>query len=840
MDIRSRFAPSLDALWHDLRFSIRALRRAPGLSAMVVVLIALGVGANAAVYGVADALFWRAPAGISKPDEVRRLYDRSTWSVGNVPVMRSYFFYAAYAAMADAVGSRAALAGYVAPDSTLLTAPGWRGMSRVSYVTSNYFDVLGAAFARGRAMTAREGDPAGGVPVAVISHSLWQSAFHGDSAILGATVDVAQQRFTIIGVTREGFAGPDLDRADVWLPIVLQPRRAGQTPWYSNWRGDFDVHVLAHIAPGVEPATVAAIATSAIRNGEAAHVSRGADTAATVLAGPLAESLGPSLEPVVQTAITERLIGIALLLLIVACANATNLLLLRALRRRRETAVRIALGIPSARLVRQLLLEGALLALVAGAVATIVGGWGAAILRRLMLPSVHWASGTFGVREAVAAGALSIVAGLLITIVPALRSIDQPADALKTGAVRGSRDQSRLRAVLVSLQTAVSVVLLTGAGLFIVSLHNVESIDLGYDTQDVAYGDVAFRDPETHVVDSYSRAHAAEIGTGLANVAARLTNTANVASAALSRAAPMSGYSMARWYLDNGEPVPRPANRDPGMLEVSPEYFGVTGVRLVRGRFYTAADRGTPVLVINETAARTYWPGQDALGHCLIFGQPTAPCSRIVGITRDTHLETAIEDPVVVLFKPLDDGGPRAAATTIVIRARPGRLAAAVKDLRDGLTAAFPTAEPPYVQTMAAAREPELRPWRLGSALFTTFGVLALAIATIGLYSILSFSISERRHEIGVRIALGARGARIVRLVLGQAFRPVGAGIVAGVALALVFGRSVAALLYGTNAADPRVIAAVVVVLGGVAVAGSIAPAWRAARVDPARALRAE
>jgi putative ABC transport system permease protein len=296
-------------------------------------------------------------------------------------------------------------------------------------------------------------------------------------------------------------------------------------------------------------------------------------------------------------------------------------------------------------------------------------------------------------------------------------------------------------------------------------------------------------------------------------------------------------------YMKNGEGVPRLDKRDAAWIAATPSYFEVTGTRLARGRFFSDVDRGNPhVIVVNETAARTYWPQADAIGQCLKLFAKTAPCSTVIGVVRDSHVEDVVEKPVLQLISPLayDSTGTPQGARVIVVRARAGQTGAVEAVLRQELTRQFPTLAVAVVRSVAETMATELRPWRVGLTLFGGFGVLALIVAALGTYSVLSYAVTQRLHEIGVRIALGARSGDVLRLVVGEGVRLAVIGVGMGIAIAIVASRVMESLLYETPARDPEVSVGVAVLLVAIAAAASAVPARRAMRVDPVRALKAE
>ncbi|HEY4305479.1 MAG TPA: ABC transporter permease [Gemmatimonadaceae bacterium] len=824
-----------DALLHDLRFSARSLLHARTLSAMVIVLLALGVGANVATLAVAEQLFLRQPSGVRNPDGLHRLVLRTNESVGKVVIIQPEVSYAQYRVVTDAVGSRAMFAAYTHADSIDSRIGGVRSFIRVSYSTPDYFPLLGARFARGRAFSESEGRMGAAERVAVVSYDLWQSRFNGEDAAIGKTIEVGGERFTVIGVAERAFNGIDLDRADLWLPFATTPMPSPD--WYQKWRVVQSLRMLARPTAGVSMDQIAATATIAFRAGGRRFDSCCSDTTATIVPGPLLEALGPSVTASPERAIAPRLIGVALIVLIVACANVANLLLLRGLQRHREVAVRLALGISKHRLIRQIVLESLSLASIAAVVAVLVGSWGATLLRAMVLPSVHWATPAWNAHLLLTAIPTALVTGLVAGIAPASAAFDQDvATALKAASRSTTLSRSRLRVGLIVLQGALSVVLLIGAGLFIRSFNAVRSIDVGYDLDEVSYGYVMFRDSVSHYVNSLPDGHLDELANGLRNVATRLAQSPNVQGVALSSAGtPMAGYLMVRFYDQNRQPVERLNNLDPVWFAVTPEYFTVTGMRLVRGRYFTDAD-GPDVTLIDETAARVAFPNQDPLGKCLIIVRPTSSCSTVIGVVRDTHVKQFIESQVLTAFTPLRGTHP----SSIIVRAKKGRGQLAMAELRREIERELSNAEPPYVKSVQQAREPELRPWRLGATLFGVFGVVALLVATIGIYSVMAFIVGQRTRELGVRIALGAQSVDIGRLVTVQAVWPVVVGIGLGIVLALASGRLIAGMLFGVTVADPTVIGVVAGLLMIAALLGALGPVLRATRVSPVEALRAE
>src|SRR5258708_6886966 len=740
--------------------------------------------------------------------------------------------------MRDGARERVVVGAYTVPDTEAVDRTGAHGL--VAHATSSLLPVLGVVPQRGRFFGPDEDRMGVGTPVAVIGDAFWRSRYGADSSIVGQPIDVELQRYTIIGVGPKDFSGADLTRTDVWLPVsTLSNAVLAGVPWYEHWRAAFFVHVVARL-PENGTATqpwLTSLATTVIRRGEAANVSPGADTTQTILAAPILESLGPSITPSVQNAITVRLLGVTLILLLIAYANVANLLITRAMRRRGEIAIRIALGIGRGRLVAQLLTESVLLSLVAALVSILPAIWGASVLRGLLLPGVPINGALLDTRILAVAIALAVCGGAAAGVLPAIRArnFDIIGD-MKVGASKGSRRRPTVRGSLVVAQAALSVLLLVGAAVFVESLHGVKRIDLGYRADRLVYGTVAFRDSVTHRVDQFWEIGRAERTGGLLVAAGEIGRAPGVEAVALSGARPMRGYSMVGLSRADGSPLPRLANRDPAAMWVSAEYATVTGIRLARGRFFTAGEQagGAAVMVVNEIAAKAYWPNKEPLGQCIVFTPTQGRCSSIVGVTRNPHLHKFIEEPTAQLFFPLQR------PTVVIARAAAGQSRQVAKEMTTVLRRTFPSAEPPEITVMEDALEPELRPWRLGSTLFSLFGGLALLITSIGLYSVVAYSVSERTREIGIRSALGARPSVLIGSVLRDGLEPILAGFIAGMVLVRLLWAAVAAMVYQAQPTEPAVIATVVALLLGTATAATIIPALRAARVDVVRALRAD
>lgn len=825
-----RRASRLERWRQDLSYSVRALRRTPGVSATVIVTLALGIGLNATLFSLLDRIFLRPPSGVVRPDEVRRLY----W-MGRGPESRTIalgpFAIPLIEAVREATSSIAEVTMYRS-DPAHLGDDADNVHTMLAYTGPNYFALLGVHPAYGRFFSADEERVDVPVPVAIVGEDWWRRRV-GDSPAeaIGQQIVLDKRRYTVIGVAPHGFTGPDLDAVDVWVPLGMFAgwgNQAGQ-PWYKS-PSTIAFQVLARPHPGVPAARLDAAATVGARHALASGAIR---RPTTIESGPILVSRGPE-EGGQANAIAIRLGGVALIVLLIACANAANLLIVRAVARGREFAIRAALGIDRRGIARLLLIESVVLAVVAGAAAVIVSTWSGGALRTLLFWNVSWPAASFDGRVAAFTLAVALATGVAAGFAPVIQS--RRADVsqmLKTGSHTGARPRHRLRAALVVAQSALSVVLLVGAALFVRSLHAVRSMDLGFDVQRLV-----FVSPELDPYDP--KTDGPRVAAGLPVLAARLSQVPGVEKVALASIQPMYALSISSVFYANGDSLPRANDGLPTVMGVSPEYFATTGLRLLEGRLLDRgdiADRAR-VVVVNETMARSSWPRETPIGQCLRLGKASAPCVTVVGIVEDAKRIQLLESPARILYIPAPRTGDYAAGT-VIVRAPPSRAAAVDAAARRELPSAIPGAKA-NVLRMADVLAPQYRPWQLGAMLFSIFGLLALLIAAVGIFSVVSHDVGQRRRELGVRVALGATVGDVVRLVLGGGVRVVAVGVIVGVLVAVAASKLIASVLYGVAPRDPAVLGGVALVLLVVAAVASALPAWRASRADPMDALRVD
>ncbi|HEY9478526.1 MAG TPA: ADOP family duplicated permease [Gemmatimonadaceae bacterium] len=828
---RRRRADWWEGIVQDARHVARGLLRTPGFAAMVVVTLALGIGANAVVFSLIDRLFFQPPAGVPHPEMVRRIVLHHTNPHTHDPEAIGVYNYPDVRRVAEGAPNGVTISAYVDDELPLGRAP---GASRVpvSYVVGNYFGALGLRPEAGRFFDREEQRPAGLTPVVVISHRFWQSRFAGRRDVLGEKVELGAHRYTIIGVAPEHFEGVSLDATELWLPYnTMHEWATRKADWYEV---PFTLYLrmIARLPSDGSTNALAAAATNALRQSEIMP----SDTTITASLESLYGASDWQFHSG-EIAVSSRLGGVALMIFLIACANVANLLLVRALGRRRETAVRLALGVSRRRLAAQFVSEAMLVAAIGGAAALVVTWWGSAILRRTVLPGVRWGDSALTVRVALFAIAATLVAGLVAGMVPAIQGVSpELTAALRGGAREGRSTRGRTRTALLVVQAALAVVLLAGAGLFVRSLRHVEGIDLGYDSERLVFASVA---PMRE--DTVAQRRVNEL---LPTLADRLAHVGGVERVALASMAPMRGFSFHNVFVPGMDSLPKAGPfGTPIASHITPAWFATVGVSIVRGRGFQESDRaGTQlVAVINETMARTYWPTGGAIGSCMMMEEPGAPCTTIVGIASDAHAINVIEQPAPAYYLPLAQApdGYRDPGV-ILLRARAGRVEDVVAAATREMNSMVGSIGTPRVQPMEAMLSRELHQWKLGASLFSVAGLLALLVAGVGIYSTVAYMVGQRTHEIGVRIALGARSSNIARVVLGSGIGIVAAGIAVGLLATLAMGKLVASLLYGVSPRDPVVLGIVALVLLVAAVTACLVPALRAARVDPMETLRAE
>ena len=832
---RTRLAAGREAwgsLVQDVRYAARSLVTHPGFAGVVALTLALGIGATTTMFGIVDRLLLRGPDHVADAGSLRRMYAHVR-SRASGEFTTSFLGYAAYVAARDHTRSFSSVAAYATQAGTSIG----RGLDaeqvRLGLATYDFFPSLGVRPVVGRFFTAAEDRPPEGAHVVVLDYGYWQRAYAGSDSVLGHTVLINQQPFTIIGVAPRGFTGVELQATALWIPMSAGPHPTSD--WWSTWRAQW-LNVVVRLKPGVTDDQAAADLTSAFRG---AYTGTDEEWKVADLSGrPISFDWNGN-EPA-DIRIARWLAAVAIIVLIIACANVANLLLARAIRRHREIAVRLALGAGRARLVRLLMTEGLLYAMVGGAAGVALAYGGGELMRRVFLSNVAWMTRPVDERVLVVSLLLTVTAGVAVSLAPIVQFRRTDIAAVLRDAGQGTPSQNRLRAALLVAQAALSVVLLVGAGLFVRSLANVHALNLGVEPDRVLVADVYW--PRLTAADSSAKAAAkAREAAVWRTMRDRLVATKDVEHAALAIGSPFGFGFGVGVRVPGRDSLPNAPSGGPYVSAVSGDYFSTVGTPLVAGRAFGLTEGATTerVAIVNETMARLLWPGADPLGKCLIIGDHETRCSIVVGVVRDARRYQLREKPSMQYYIPFGQEGSDFGGTVLLVRPR-GEARAFTGSLRRTVAALVPDASRIDVSAMQDRVDPLVRPWRLGAAMFGLFGGLALLVAALGLYSGFSYVVAQRTREFGVRLAIGADGARIMREVLRDGLRLSVLALLIGGGVALAPGRFVEPLLFNESPRDVVVFGGVAVVLIVMAVLASAIPARRAARVDPLVALHAE
>ncbi|OLE97786.1 MAG: hypothetical protein AUG75_04050 [Cyanobacteria bacterium 13_1_20CM_4_61_6] len=689
---------------------------------------------------------------------------------------------------------------------------------RVVLASASYFPLLGVRPALGRFYLADEDRP-DGPAVVVLGYGFWRASFQNDSGILGRQLQLGRSSYTVVGVAPERFTGVNLENVDAWVPLTTAtPELMG--PGSLN-RGSYFLQIIGRLGPGGREAAERE-ATLAFR---AEDVYSGGDSNAVALLGPVQHARGPELSQ--NARVSMWLTAVSVIVLLVACANVANLLLARALQRQREIAVRLALGAARLRLARQLVTESVLLALAGGVAALLVTLWVGPVIRAFLLPDIPALASAVDGRVLLFTGGVALLTGFLAGLVPALQvGRADLTPALKAGAGEGRYRRSRLRSALLVGQVALTVTLIVGAGLFARSLRNVAGQDFGFDPAHTLLATMDLR------AAGYRPAQINQLNL---QMLARLEGLPGVEAAAATIG--HFGWATASSVSVPGrDSIPQLKAGGPYYQRVTAGYFAAMGTP-VHGRAFTPADRGSPVAIVNETMARLLWPGESAIGKCFLVGSDKR-CAGIIGVVPDARRFNAVEDASMHFYVPFtDDSSEFITALVVRARGRPQDLVAPVRAALQQTAANLPYAA---VTPLADLVAPSIRPWRLGTTMFGVFAGLALVLAAVGLYGVLSYTVAQRSHEIGIRMAMGARRGNVLGLMVGQGVKIAALGAGIGAVAALAGGRVLSSLLYGVSPRDPLVLLGAAVIPLVVAAIASYVPARRAAKVDPVVALRYE
>jgi putative ABC transport system permease protein len=812
-----------ERLWFDISHSFRALRRSRGFTAVVLATLTLGIGANASVFAVLNRLLLQSPPGVVHPDEVRRVHEQFTVAMTHKVLARDAFSFREVEAVRNALPGQT-VAGYAPLQDGVDFGTGLREVG-VTSVVGDYFRTLEVQPATGRPFSPAEFGRNGPARVAIISDRVWRADFRANPAALGRTIHVAQQPFTVIGVAPPDFRGVDIEPADVWIPFNAAGDSIGRIRQLNNVM-DMRLTLLVNVSDADLPLTGQRVSRAL----KALNIV--GDGGAIVSLAPLADALRPQSGKATVTVLRD-LQGAALAILLIAVANVTALLLMRVAHRRRELAIRTALGSSRARIAAQLISESTMLAIAAAALALLMSYWASIALRQLLLPGVDQQLALVNWRVVVMTIAGAVAIGALIGVLISLFARDNAvSDALRTGGLATSRGGSRVREGMLVVQIALSIVLLSAAGMFVRSFQHVASISIGYDGHDVLIASIE----NGRFVDQ-------RIPALIRTARGQLTHIPGVAQVAASSVLPLSAMQFAPLFLPGRDSLPTLFGYNPALTAISGDFIGALHLRVLRGRALEDDDRdgSEPVVVVSESMAQQFWPGQDPLQHCLIVGNRTSACRRVVGVVEDAHTMHLIESRRMRYYLPLAQmsgvfGEPR----VLILRTHAGAPRQVRTVSQQLLDASAPPGYHWQVQPFSDLLSPELHPWETSASLFAALGLLALCIAAVGIYGTVAYAAQQRTREIGIRRALGAGRDHIVALVMLRVIQVAACGVVLGLAIVAVSGRAVVSLLYDVSPYDPTALVAAVVALMLASGLACVVPLRRAIRTDPTIALAAE
>ncbi len=809
----------MQTLLQDLRYAVRTLGKSPGFTFVAVVTLALGIGANTAIFSVVNALMLRPMPGIAAPERLVWVTSLRRGRVGRVTYPDAMDY-------RDHAGVFSGLAAVERIPVHLSTA-NKTDRIEAQIASGDYFSVLGIIPASGRVFTSD--DDRARRPVAVISAAYAEGRFGSAAAAIGVPVSLNGRAFTIVGVAPASFHGLDIDaQPDVYLPAEtwLADGDSDHAAWLtSRTRSHF--RAIARLKPEVTLRQAAAAVASIAAGDAMSRAADGRDSSASVEAlmgwvrpGNLNQMLPVAAVGLIATG----------LVLLIAAANVANLLLGRAARRRREMSIRLAIGATRGRIVRQLLTESLLLSGLGAAAGVLLSSWMLELLlSRLDVPAVIQPA--VDLRVLLYATAAALATGVLFGLAPALSAARPDVlSTLKGGSRTSAAGSGRLQASLVVAQVALSLVLLAAGGLFLLSLDKAVTVPVGFDRS--AAPDIVTISFDA-ATQGYSPERAARFREALL---ARARALPGARGAALTELLPLGNRTIEDSFAPEAAPERK---QDIALGNISPGYFATLGIPLLAGRDFSPDDRaGAPgVVIVNETLARRFWPGVSPLGRRIAQSDKPSEVFEVVGVAKDGKYALLTEPEIAFAYFALAQG-TRFTETVLLARGEPGVSLAA--PLRAAARDLDPTLPLFHAQTLAEGLSRNMADRRQGTVLVAAFAALALALAAIGLYGVIAFAVGERRREIGVRMALGASRRDVVGLFVGRGARLAGVGVAIGLVLAVAVTRALSSFLFGVTPMDFTTLGGVCLLLLAVAVVASGFPARRAAAIDPAIALRDE
>ncbi len=845
--------PSLESILQDMRHSLRQLRRSPGFAAVAILTMALGIGANTAIFSLIDGALLRPLPGVANPRQIVSMYRMQQNDPFDVMGYPDYIDYR----------NRSTSFTALAAQSGAAMGFGYGTAERLigGCVTGNFFSTLGVGAEQGRLISPTEDAPLGAHPVVVLSYKLWQRSFGSSPDAIGSHVEVNGHPFTVIGVASGRFHGTSMSTDyDFWVPMSMldeaMPRSVGHH--FLDERAWGWLRVFGRLKPGVSiEQSQAEVATIAQQLAQAYPATNAGRTVALVR--------GVGIDPDDRADLKGflgLLLGGVTLLLIITCANVEGLLLVRATGRQREIALREALGATRGRLIRQLLTEGLLLALAGGSFGLLVAPWAL----RLAIPWIQPGSVlrhidmSLDFRVLTFTFLASVATGIGCALLPAFRtSSPNLVKSLVQGSSGGGHRRTTIQRLLAAGQVAVCCVLLVGAALLVRSMQKVLEADPGFETRNILVASV----------DTSLQGYSPPQSEAFFNqIIERLNHAPGVQSASLATTVPPEDFSTSVSVFHPGEEPPQDLLRGHefqlglrvNLDTVGPHYLQTMRIPLLEGRDFTGRDgegtlrrdsdgnvvpeanpqNGTGVVIVNRKLAEMMWPGEHAVGKYLswpsVVGPPRPPVL-VIGVTANSRYRSLVNDPPPLMYVPAR--GSYTTRATLILRTEsdPAALADTLRSEVATLDKNLPVFR---IETIQEHMAPSLWQQRMATALISLFGILALVLATLGLYGVMAYSVAQRTREIGIRMALGAERVDVLREVIGQGLWLVVAGVGGGIGGALLLMRFLATLLYGIAPYDPTTFTGVAILMAAVALAASYIPARRASKVDPMVALRYE
>ena len=803
----------MNTLWQDLRYGARMLLRNPGFTIVAILALMLGIGATTAIFSVVNSVLLK-PLPYPDSEQLVFMSEDHPQIAGMSIAYPNYQDWRAQNEVFEAIG-------VYRRQPYNLTGSGEPERIQGGMLSADMFTALRVNAMLGRVFT-NDDDKPDATPVVVLSYALWQRRFGGDAGILNQQLTLSGRSYTVIGIMSPDYQFPA--RVELWTPVGLNAKAPG---WDS--RGNHPgLYGIARLKPGVTIDQARANMESVAVNLEKTYPNSNTGNRVTIT--PALEAFVGNVRPAMRV-----LLGVVALVLLIACANVANLLLARATSRQKEMAIRTAMGASRWRIVRQLLTESILLAFAGGALGLLLASWGVKLIIAISPNSIPRAR-EIGMDNRVLIFTITIAAltGILFGLVPALQASKPDLNETLKDAGRGSTGRRHaLRHSLVVAQVTITMMLLVGAGLMVRSFYRLQQVDPGFNADNLLTFAVAL--PTQKYKEEAQQINFFD------QLTERLRRLPGVEAVGLSSGLPLGNNGWQTSFVIDGQPPP-----DPGKTPLteacmaSPDYFRTMGITLLKGRNFTDADtKDTPrVTVIDEEFVRRYWPDEDPIGKRLHIGGPNGPPTEVIGVVRRVKMDGLKQDSERVqsyyAFRQQPSNGM---TVTVKTSGDPIALASAAREQVFAIDPDQPIAN---LNSMSKLRADSIAPERLNLILFGCFAVVALVLASVGIYGVMSYSVTQRTHEIGIRMALGAKPSNVLGMVVRQGMVLTAAGLALGIGGALGATRLMSSLLFGVSATDPLTFVAIPLLLAGVALGACFVPARRATKVDPMTALRYE